>query len=245
MYKEQIKEILLGVRKNKIKIEDALEKLKFLPYEDLGFAKIDHHRAIRRGFPEVVFCQNKTVEQVVKIIKRMSAYNNVLATRATKEMFNVVKKEIRNAEYNEIAKTIVIKNNKNNNLKNKKILVISAGTSDIPVAEEAAVTAEMASNNVERLYDVGVAGIHRLLSHKKKIDNADVLIVVAGMDGALPSVVSGLVDKPVIAVPTSVGYGASFNGIGPLLTMLNACSPGIVVVNIDNGFGAGYFASIM
>ena len=263
MYKQQIKEILQDIRENKIKVDDAVEKLKNLPFEDIGFAKIDHHRAIRRGFPEVVFCQNKTTEQVAEIVKRMAANNDVLATRATKEMFDAIKKYFKNAQYNEMARTITIKNSNNSNnqkisnkkipiikknkyfKKSKKILVISAGTSDIPVAEEAVVTAEMAGNVVERLYDVGVAGIHRLLSHKKIIESADVIIVVAGMDGALPSVVSGLVDKPVIAVPTSVGYGASFKGIGPLLTMLNACSPGIVVVNIDNGFGAGYFAGLI
>ena len=221
MYKEQIKEILQSVKENKIKVEDAMEKLKNLPYEDIGFAKIDHHRAIRRGFPEVVFCQNKSVKQVVEIVKRMAANNDVLATRATKEMFGAVKKEFKSAQYNEEAGTITIKNNNNWNSqkinnkkikKLKKILIITAGTSDIRVAEEAAVTAEMLGNKVERLYDAGVAGIHRLLSHKEKIENADVVIVVAGMDGALPSVVSGLVDKPVIAVPTSVGYGASFRG---------------------------------
>ena len=182
MYKEQIKEILQSVKENKIKEEDAMEKLKNLPYEDIGFAKIDHHRAIRRGFPEVVFCQNKSVKQVVEIVKRMAANNDVLATRATKEE----------------AGTITIKNNNNWNSqkinnkkikKLKKILIITAGTSDIRVAEEAAVTAEMLGNKVERLYDAGVAGIHRLLSHKEKIENADVVIVVAGMDGALPSVV--------------------------------------------------------
>jgi len=248
MYKEQIKEILSGVQQNKLSLDKAMEKLKNLPYEDLGFAKIDHHRAIRKGFPEVVFCQNKTKDQVVEIIKRMSPNSDVLATRASKEMFEAVKKQLNNAEYNEIAKTIIIKNNKKNineNKNNKKILIVSAGTSDMPVAEEAAVTAEAAGNDVERLYDVGVAGIHRLLNNNEKLKNADVLVVVAGMDGALPTVVSGLVDKPVIAVPTSVGYGASFKGIGPLLTMLNACSPGVVVVNIDNGFGAGYFAGLI
>lgn len=264
MYKEQIKDVLRGVQRGKITLDEAMENLKDLPFEDLGFAKIDHHRSLRRGFPEVVFCQNKTTKQVVEIVGRMAQHNDVLATRATKEMSEAVKRNFKNAQYNETARTITIKNetiiknskkNKKikkiddkNNMKNansKKILIISAGTSDIPVAEEAAVTAEMAGNEVERLYDVGVAGIHRLLSHRKKIESADVLIVVAGMDGALPSVVSGLVDKPVIAVPTSVGYGASFRGIGPLLTMLNACSPGIVVVNIDNGFGAGYFAGMI
>lgn len=248
MYKEKIRDVLLAVKENKIDLDNAIEKLKNLPFEDLGFAKIDHHRAIRRGFPEVVFCQNKTVGQVAEIVKRMAGNNDVLATRATKEMFNAIKKYFKNAQYNEMARTIIIKKISLPKLRNffsKKILVITAGTSDIPVAEEAAITAEMFGNNVERLYDVGVAGIHRLLSHKKKIESADAIIVVAGMDGALPSVVSGLVDKPVIAVPTSVGYGASFQGVGPLLTMLNACSPGIAVVNIDNGFGAGYFAGLI
>lgn len=248
MRKEQIKEIMEEVKKEKISVDGAIEKLKNLPFEDLGFAKIDHHRSLRRGFPEVIFCQNKAIGQVVEIAGRMALNNDVLATRATREMFDAVKKQFKNAQYNGMAGTITIKSGKKSRKAKffpKKILVISAGTSDIPVAEEAAVTAEMFGNNVERLYDVGVAGIHRLLSHKNKIESADVIIVVAGMDGALPSVVSGLVDKPVIAVPTSVGYGASFKGIGPLLTMLNACSPGIVVVNIDNGFGAGYFAGMI
>lgn len=245
MYNQQIKNIMLGVRKNKISIDDAIRKLKFLPFEDLGYAKIDHHRALRKGFPEVVFCQNKNVKQVAEIAKRLSKNNNTtLATRATEEMFNVVKKSIKNVYYNRISKTIII--NKNKQMKNQnKILVISAGTSDIPVAEEAAVVAEAMGNKVERLYDVGVAGLHRLLNNKNKIEDANVLIVVAGMDGVLPSVVSGLFGIPIIAVPTSVGYGASFKGVAPLLTMLNSCSPGVVVVNIDNGFGAGYFASMI
>ncbi|MBI2653837.1 nickel pincer cofactor biosynthesis protein LarB [Candidatus Woesearchaeota archaeon] len=244
MYEHKIKEIMLGVRKKRIKVDEAMKKLKFLPFEDLGFAKIDHHRALRRGFPEVVFCQSKTTEQVVSIVKKMMEKNvDVLATRATEEMFNEVKKHAKNARYNKISKTITI--TKNKKTKKGKILVLSAGTSDINVAEEAAAVAEAMGNNVERLYDVGVAGLHRLLGNKEKLDSANVLVVVAGMDGVLPSVVSGLIGKPVIAVPTSVGYGASFKGIAPLLTMLNACSPGVVVVNIDNGFGAGYFASLI
>ena len=223
-----------------------MKKLNFLPFEDLGFAKIDHHRAFRKGFPEVVFCQNKTAEQVVSIVKKLAERNpDVLATRATEEMFNEVRKFVRNSRYNKLSKTIIISNQKNKAIKKGKIMVLSAGTSDINVAEEAAVVAEAMGNKVERLYDVGVAGIHRLLSNKKKLEDANVLIVVAGMDGVLPSVVSGLIEKPVIAVPTSIGYGASFKGIAPLLTMLNSCSPGVVVVNIDNGFGAGYFASMI
>lgn len=245
MYEQKIKKIMSRVANKKLKVDDALKKLKFLPFEDLGFAKIDHHRALRKGFPEVIFCQNKNVNQVVEIAKRLSKKNNViLATRATEEMFDAIKKHIKNTYFNKTSKTIII--NKNKQIKNKnKILVVSAGTSDIPVAEEAAVVAEAMGNRVERLYDVGVAGLHRLLNNKNKIEDANVLVVAAGMDGVLPSVVSGLFNKPLIAVPTSVGYGASFKGVAPLLTMLNSCSPGVVVVNIDNGFGAGYFASLI
>ncbi len=244
MYEQKIKRLMLGVSNKKIKIDKAIKKLKFLPFEDLGFAKLDYHRALRKGFPEVVFCQNKTKEQVVSIVEKLVSNNAVvLATRATEEMFNEVKKYVKNVKYNKISKTLIISKNKIQ--KKGKILILSAGTSDISVAEEAAVVAEAMGNKVEKLYDVGVAGLHRLLSNKEKIEDANVLIIVAGMDGVLPSVVSGLIGKPIIAVPTSVGYGASFKGIAPLLTMLNACSPGVVVVNIDNGFGAGYFASLI
>ena len=244
MYEQKIKKILLKVGKKEISLNKAMHELKFLPFEDLGFAKIDHHRALRKGFPEVVFCQNKSKEQVVQIVKRLVKNNKtVIATRAEEEMYIEVKKQIQNADYNKISKTIIIQ--KSIKQKKGKILVLSAGTSDIAVAEEAAVTSEAMGNKVERIYDVGVAGIHRLVSNRKKLEEADILIVVAGMDGVLPSVVSGLIGKPIIAVPTSVGYGASFNGIAPLLTMLNSCSPGVVVVNIDNGFGAGYFASLI
>ena len=245
MHEREVKKIMNEVRGKKISIGEAIRKLKFMPFEDLGFAKIDHHRALRKGFPEVVFCQNKTVKQVMEIVKRLAKDNStILATRATEDMFRQIKKHIKNTQYNTKSKTIIV--NKKNKIKNnKKILVASAGTSDINVAEEAAVVAEAMGNKVERLYDVGVAGLHRLLNNKEKIEEANVLIVVAGMDGVLPSVVSGIFGKPVIAVPTSVGYGASFKGIAPLLTMLNSCSPGVVVVNIDNGFGAGYFASMI
>ncbi|MBI2558407.1 nickel pincer cofactor biosynthesis protein LarB [Candidatus Woesearchaeota archaeon] len=245
MYEQKIRKIMAGIVEKNFSIDEAVKKLKFLPYEDLGFAKIDHHRVLRKGFPEVVFCQNKTKEHVVQIVKRLSKNNTqVLATRATEEMFNEVKKNIKNTQYNKYSKTIII-NKSDKIMKKGKILILSAGTSDINVAEEAAVVAESMGNKVERIYDVGVAGLHRLLGNKEKIEDADVLIIVAGMDGVLPSVVSGLVGKPIIAVPTSVGYGASFKGIAPLLTMLNSCSPGVVVVNIDNGFGAGYFASLI
>src|SRR3989338_5522105 len=245
MNETEIKAMMHDLKKGKIEIDEAVRKLKFLPFEDLGFVKIDHHRDLRKGFKEVVFCQNKTVKQVLEIVKRLAKKNNtVLATRATEEMFNAVKKQLKNSQYNKKSKTIIINNNGQMTRKGK-ILVITAGTSDINVAEEAAVVAEAMGNKVERLYDVGVAGLHRLLSNKDKIEDANVLVIVAGMDGVLPSVVSGLVGKPIIAVPTSVGYGASFKGIAPLLTMLNSCSPGVVVVNIDNGFGAGYFASLI
>lgn len=243
MDKEKIKQLLEDVASQKIEPAKAYEQLKSLPYSDLGFAKIDNHRGIRKGFPEVIFCQGKTVEQVQKIVLQMMNSNSViLATRADREMFEGIKKISENAEYISDARIVII-GEKPEPTNAGTVLVLSAGTADIPVAEEAAITAEVMGNKVERIYDAGVAGIHRLLSHAEKIKNARVLIVVAGMEGALPSVVGGLVDKPIIAVPTSVGYGASFNGISALLTMLNSCVPGISVVNIDNGFGAGYMAN--
>ncbi|MFC2135368.1 nickel pincer cofactor biosynthesis protein LarB [Bacteroidota bacterium] len=245
MDKEKIKQLLEDVASQKVDAGEAFEQLKSLPYEDLGFAKIDNHRAIRKGFPEVIFCQGKTVEQVQKIVSNMKNRNSViLATRADREMYEGIKKICDNTEYISDARIVII-GEKPKPTKTGNILVLSAGTADIPVAEEAAVTAEVMGNKVERIYDAGVAGIHRLLSYSEKINSANVLIVVAGMEGALPSVVGGLVDKPVIAVPTSVGYGASFNGLSALLTMLNSCVPGIAVVNIDNGFGAGYMAGII
>jgi len=247
MNKDKLRQLLSDFRQERLSLEEVLKRLENLPYEDLGFANIDHHRALRRGFPEVVFCQNKTPEQVVEIISHMAPSQDVLATRVTPEIHKAVVAGFAHAEYNDVAKTIVIKQSSSGGTptSRKPILVCSAGTADMPVAEEAAVTAEVMGNPVERLYDVGVAGIHRLLDNKAKMDAANILVVVAGMDGVLPTVVSGLVAKPVIAVPTSVGYGASFQGIAPLLTMLNACSPGIAVMNIDNGFGAGYFASLI
>lgn len=247
MHKEKIETILQKVQSGHMTIDAALQDLSKLPFEDLGFATLDHHRALRKGFPEVVFCQNKTTGQAVKIMEKLAQQNVVLATRANEKMYREIKKSFANAEYNELAGTIVIRYKEKPKQidEDKIILVMTAGTSDMSVAEEAVVTARVMGNRVESLYDVGVAGLHRLLNKKEKIEKANVLVVVAGMDGALPSVVAGLVDKPVIAVPTSVGYGASFNGIGPLLTMLNACAPGVTVVNIDNGFGAGYFASLI
>lgn len=239
-----IRELLLEVKSGNLDIDSAIEKLKFLPYEDLGYARLDHHRALRKGFAEVVFCQGKTTEQSVEIIKRLAEKNNrVLATRADRDVFERVVEFIPTARYNELGRTISIVKEDMDPVGH--ILVISAGTADLPVAEEAIETATIMGNYVERLYDVGVAGLHRLLGNLDKINQAKVLIVVAGMEGALPSVVAGLVNKPVIAVPTSVGYGASFRGLSALLTMLNSCVPGIAVVNIDNGFGAGYLASMI
>ncbi|MEX0982858.1 MAG: nickel pincer cofactor biosynthesis protein LarB [Bacteroidales bacterium] len=247
MQKEKLRQLLTDIREGKVKVENALEKIQNLPFEDLGFANLDHHRSLRKGHPEIVFCENKTPEQVGEIFKRLSEYNNVLGTRASTEMYEQVLERLPGAVYHPVGRTITYENEKIvlPADESKHILVITAGTTDIPVAEEAIETARFMGNHVRSLFDVGVAGIHRLFNNKHHIDNANVIIVVAGMDGALPSVVGGLVDKPVIAVPTSVGYGASFNGIGPLLTMLNACAPGVCVMNIDNGFGAGYFASMV
>lgn len=240
-----MKKILQDYKAGKVKLNTVLEKIKSMPYEDLGFAKIDTHREVRKGFPETIFCQGKTKPQIISILERLSKnHQNILLTKANKSIYNSIKKIYPKATYNEHAKTIVIKNYKPKQKKGT-ILIITAGTSDIPVAEEAAVTAEIMGNKVEKVYDVGVAGVHRLLDIRDKISSSDVIIVIAGMDGALPSIVGGLTSKPVIAVPTSVGYGASFKGVAPLLTMLNTCAEGVVVVNIDNGFGAGYFASII
>lgn len=240
-----MKKILKDYKEGKIGMQEVLEKIKLSPYEDLGFAKIDNHRVVRKGYIETIFCKGKTTKQIIEIMKKMVKNNhNVLATKADKKIFTEVKKIFPKAQYNELAKTIIIKN-QSVKKKKGKILVLTAGTSDIPVAEEAVVTAELMGNTVEKVYDVGVAGIHRLFDIKDKIISANVIIVVAGMEGALASIVGGLTSKPVIAVPTSVGYGASFKGVAPLLTMLNCCAEGVVVVNIDNGFGAGYFASII
>ena len=240
-----MKKILQDFKAGKVDLEKVLERIKSFPYEDLDFAKIDTHRSLRKGFPETIFCQGKTISQILKILEEMSKKNhNVLATKANKKIYAAVKKVYPDAEYNELAKTIVIKRGKLK-LKKGKILVITAGTSDIPVAEEAVVTAELMGNKVEKVYDIGVAGIHRLFDIKEKIFDSNVIIVVAGMEGALASIVGGLAARPVIAVPTSVGYGASFKGIAPLLTMMNSCAEGVVVVNIDNGFGAGYFTGLI
>lgn len=245
MNEKSLRNLLIGIKHNEISVDAGLDKLKDLPFEDLGFAKIDHHRQLRQGFSEVVYSAGKTTEQIVTIVEKLAegADNNILATRANYDVYEAVAARIPDAEYYDLARLIVIRRGEQE--KRGHILVLSAGTSDLPVAEEAAITAEVMGNRVERLYDTGVAGIHRLLSQKDKLFAARVIIVVAGMEGALASVVGGLVDKPVIAVPTSVGYGASFGGLAALLAMLNSCASGVSVVNIDNGFGAGYQASLI
>jgi NCAIR mutase (PurE)-related protein len=246
MTKQELQSLLADFKSGKRSEQDIIEQLAALRFESLGFATIDHHRRLRQGFPEVIFCQGKTPEQVTEIAVRIVHRSQpLLATRATREHFQAVKKKIRFAHYDDTARVITANEPKKPDADRGIILVVSAGTSDIPVAEEARITAKMLRNPVETLYDVGVAGIHRLLMQTDKLLNASVIIVVAGMEGALPSVVGGLVDIPVIAVPTSVGYGASFGGIAALLAMLNSCASGITVVNIDNGFGAGFAASLM
>jgi NCAIR mutase (PurE)-related protein len=243
--REKIKELLQNVKAGEIEVAEALSILKSLPYEDLGFAKIDTHRDLRKGFPEVILCKGKTLEQVTKIIERHSLGNEVvMATKANKEVYEAIRKMRADAIYYETAGIVVIGQRRGKAAK-KTILIVSAGTADLSVAEEAAVTAEVMGNTVERLYDVGVAGVHRLFDNKEKLFHANVIVVVAGMEGALVSMIGGLVDKPLVAVPTSVGYGASFDGLAALLAMLNCCAPGVAVVNIDNGFGAGYFASVI
>jgi len=223
----------------------AFERLRNLPYEDLGFAKVDHHRPLRQGFPEVIYCPGKTAEQITAILNRLQAYpGNILATRASQEIYEQVKGHLPQVEFKPLSRAMTIHRDKTLYAPGT-ILIVSAGTADIPVAEEAAITAELMGNKVETLFDVGVAGIHRLLDHGKKLDQASVIVVVAGMEGALPSVVGGLVSCPIVAVPTSAGYGANFSGLAPLLAMLNSCAAGVSVVNIDNGFGAGYSAALI
>ena len=234
-----------SVRRGGVSPDEAVERLRHLPFEELGFAKVDHHRALRVGVPEVIFGPGKTPANLAAIFIKLAARGgNVLATRATPEQFAAVKKKVRGAKYRELARAIVLQRDSTKTGKGL-IVVVSAGTSDIPVAEEALVTAEVMGNDVLHVYDVGVAGIHRLLAHGDTLSRARVIIVCAGMEGALPSVVGGLVGVPVIAVPTSVGYGASFKGVTALLGMLNSCASNVSVVNIDNGFGAGYVASMI
>jgi NCAIR mutase (PurE)-related protein len=241
---DKLVHLLTQFKKGEVDLPETLSTLKQLPFEDMGFAKVDHHRALRTGYPEVVFCQGKTHDQVEHIFKSLEKHNdNILLTRAESSLYERLVKIDDRLIYNELGRTITLETKDQE--KEGSVLVISAGTADIPVAEEAAVTASISGAKVERLYDCGVAGIHRLLAQNDKIQQARCIVAVAGMEGALASVVGGLAPCPVIAVPTSVGYGAHMNGIAPLLTMLNSCAPNITVVNIDNGFGAGFNAAMV
>jgi len=240
-----VRQLLEQIQAGRLGVEEGMRRLASLPFEDLGFARLDHHRSLRCGFPEVIYCPGKTAGQVVQIAERLLAGGgNILATRAEPEVFEAVKKIAPAAAYNTVSKTISIRQIPAQ-LSKGCIGVICAGTADVPIAEEARETAVLMDQRVETFYDVGVAGLHRLLAHLDSLRKMNVLVVVAGMEGALASVVGGLVQAPVIAVPTSVGYGASLAGLAPLLTMLNSCAAGVAVVNIDNGFGAGYTAALI
>ncbi len=243
--RDEIKKLLDQLGSGKISTEEALDRLSDLPFKDLGHSKIDNHRELRTGYPEVVFCQGKTPGQVSNIMEYMATQKvNILGTRASAEIYDAVRKVLPEAEFNETGRTITLKQVETKPTETY-IAILTAGTSDMPVAEEAAVTAELFGNRVKRFFDVGVAGIHRLYSGLEEIKKARVIIVIAGMEGALPSIVGGLVNVPIIAVPTSIGYGASFNGLAALLGMLTSCASGVSVVNIDNGFGAAYMASMI
>lgn len=245
MNNDELREMLLNIKSGSLSVDDGLEKITMLPFEDIGYAKVDTQRELRVGYPEVIYCAGKTQSQVQGIVKAMLKYDNdILGTRASRQVYEAVLKICPTAKYNELGRVITIRNKPMQYTKST-IAIVTAGTSDIPIAEEAAETCDIFANKVERIYDVGVAGIHRLFARLDLIRSAKVVIVIAGMEGALASVVGGLVDKPVIAVPTSVGYGASFNGLSALLSMLNSCASGVSVVNIDNGFGAGYIASMI
>lgn len=245
MNAKELKRLFEQVRTGKVSADEAVQKLRHMPFEDLGFAKVDHHRSLRAGLPEVIFGPGKQPKHLAEIFVRLAQRgNNVLATRVVEEQVRAVRKRLRKAEYNGLARTLVLRQ-KTEGTGKGTVAIVCAGTSDVPVAEEAAITAELMGNRIVRIYDVGVAGIHRLLAHKSELSEARVLIVCAGMEGALPSVVGGLVGVPVIAVPTSVGYGASFGGLTALLGMMNSCASNVTVVNIDNGFGAAYVATMI
>lgn len=246
MNEDKIRELLEHIRKDKVSVDDAIDKLKHLPFEDIGMACIDHHRGLRRGVSEVIFGEGKEPEDIIAIMEKMIEHGEkVMVTRLSQEKSDEILKAYPESEYYRKARILIHGSNPKEVSGKGTIVVVCAGTSDIPVAEEASVTARFMGNEVETIHDIGVAGLHRLLGNRDRIQKASVIIVVAGMEGALPSVVGGLVDVPVIAVPTSVGYGASFGGISALLGMLNSCAAGITVVNIDNGFGAGYAASVI
>jgi len=246
--KVDVRRILEDVKSNRLSVDEALRILSKLPFEDIDFAKIDHHRRLRRGMSEVVFCEGKTKEQVLGIFERMLGMDgiNIIGTKASRDLYEYLKEKFgEDLVYYEEAQVLCLKRRELRKNERGYVAVISAGTADFRVAEEAAVVLEILGNNVKRIYDVGVAGIHRLFHYLDEIQSANVIVAVAGMEGALPSVVAGLVSKPVIAVPTSVGYGANFKGVSALLTMLNSCSSGVAVVNIDNGFGAAVFAHMI
>lgn len=244
MEKKKIIKLFFRVKSGRVSINDAFEELRHLPYEDLGFAKIDHHRQMRVGFPEVVFCPGKTREQISAIFKSLAKRNkSVLLTKADEKTYRQIKKINHKVAFNPLARVIYLEGKRA--ARKGLVSVVCAGTADIPVAEEAAITAEVFGSRVKRVYDVGVAGIHRLLDCFKRISKSRCIVVLAGMDGVLPSVIGGMASCPVIAVPTSVGYGANFKGIAPLLTMLNSCAPNVSVVNINNGFGAGYISALI
>jgi len=246
MTPEKIKELFLSFKEGEITLEDAIERLRLLPFEEIEGAMIDHHRTLRQGFPEVIYGESKNASQILAIMEKMKESGcNILVTRLDEKKAKLVKDYFSGCEYDPLARTLVLKTDPVEITGVGTILIICAGTSDIPIAKEAAVTAELMGNRVETLFDVGISGIHRLFSKKDAIFSAHVLVVVAGMEGALPSVVGGLVSRPVIAVPTSVGYGVGLNGLAALLAMLNSCVAGVTVVNIDNGFGAGYAASLI
>ena len=246
MDSEQITKLLAEVRRGKISVSRAVARLRYLPFEDLGFAKVDHHRVLRQGFPEVIMGQGKEPKEIAAIVRALRRRRaNVLVTRLSAEKMALVKRLVSGLKYHSAARAATCITTPIKITGKGVVLVVCAGTSDIPIAEEAALTAAMMGNQVEKLFDVGVAGLHRLLGNRQQLYAASVVIVIAGMEGALPSVVAGLIHRPVIAVPTSVGYGASFNGLAALLAMLNSCASGITVVNIDNGFGAGFAASLI
>lgn len=246
MDQDKIKDLLGNLSKGNISVDEAIQRLKFFPFEDIGFACIDHHRSLRRGLSEVIFAEGKEVSDILNIMKGiLDQEDNILVTRLSEEKAKKILNEFPDCSYHARSKILTLIQRQVKTAGKGTILIMSAGTSDIPVAEEAAITASFMGNEVDTIYDVGISGLHRVLSHREKIVTASVLVVVAGMEGALPSVVGGLVDKPVIAVPTSIGYGASFSGIAALLGMLNSCVAGVTVVNIDNGFGAGYAASMI
>ena len=245
MNTDSVRSLLTEVAAGQLNVESALGQLRRLDVEDLGYARVDHHRPLRTGFPEVIYSPGKTPQQVAAIAQRLvQRGQTALATRAAPEVFAEVREALPDARYEEVPRLVIVERARPS-LLTSRVLVATGGTADVPVAEEAAITAELTGSPVDRLYDVGVAGIHRLLAQRRLLDGAAVVIAVAGMEGALPSVVGGLVDKPVIAVPTSVGYGASFGGVAALLAMLNSCAPGVAVVNIDNGFGAGLMAGMI